>query len=119
MEYKRHSIYYRPVTAMKSTRHIDNDNHSNSAPYCIHAFISGLVQGVWFRAFTREQALAHQVKGWAKNLADGRVEVMLAGEKNQVEAVLTALQTGPPLSKVSGIEQKTVAWCVFDSFSIA
>ena len=73
---------------------------------CIHAFISGKVQGVWFRAFTREQAQALGVTGWAKNLADGRVEVMLCGEQSKLQTLIKLLGRGPPLARVSGIEQQ-------------
>jgi hypothetical protein len=50
-----------------------------------HLFISGTVQGVSYRASTREQALQRAVTGWVKNLKDGRVEALLQGQKDKVD----------------------------------
>jgi acylphosphatase len=47
------------------------------AKICVHALISGRVQGVWFRHFTREQAEANALTGWVRNLSDGHVEAWL------------------------------------------
>lgn len=68
---------------------------------CKHGYVEGKVQGVWFRGFTRDQALQRGVEGWAKNTADGRVEVFLCGEAGAVEAVIAAMHKGPPLAQVS------------------
>ena len=84
---------------------------------CVHAYVSGRVQGVWFRAFTREQAQARGVTGWARNLPDGRVEVMLEGTEADVNAVLDTLRQGPPLAQVTDLLQETVALQHFDSFT--
>ena len=84
---------------------------------CIHGFVSGRVQGVWFRAFTKEQSIACNVNGWAKNLADGRVEVMLAGNSIDVERVIRALYQGPPLAEVSTIKTETLPYRHYDTFS--
>ena len=73
------------------------------AKTAIHAFVSGRVQGVWFRVFTREQAQKNAVNGWTRNLADGRVEVHLEGESAAVEEVLNALHKGPRLASVKEI----------------
>ncbi len=58
--------------------------NTNDKQCCVHAFVSGRVQGVWFRAFTKKQSMKVHVTGWAKNLADGRVEVMLAGSSKNI-----------------------------------
>lgn len=84
---------------------------------CIHAYVSGRVQGVWFRAFTREQALARSVTGWARNLPDGRVEVMLEGAETDVNAVLDALRQGPPLAQVTDLLQESVELQHFEAFT--
>ena len=86
---------------------------------CVHAFISGRVQGVWYRAFTKEQAIKAGVNGWAKNLADGRVEVMLAGYHQDVEQVISTLYDGPALAKVTGIEKEILRYRDFEGFSTA
>lgn len=87
------------------------------AQQCLHGYVSGKVQGVWYRAFTREQALARGINGWANNLADGRVEVMLCGEQSQLDLLITALETGPPLARVDGIEQELLDWSAIDGFT--
>lgn len=74
---------------------------------CRHGFISGKVQGVGFRAFAREQAVAAGVIGWARNLPDGRVEAVLQGASDAVERVAAALRRGPPQARVDA-----VAWDV-------
>ena len=89
-------------------------------PICIHAHVSGRVQGVWFRAFTRERALEAGVTGWAKNLSDGRVEVMRCGEEAAVEQVLAAIHEGPPNASVSHVDyRREERWGDYDDFSIA
>jgi acylphosphatase len=69
----------------------------------IHVFVSGRVQGVFFRAFTQEKALENGLTGWVKNLRDGRVEAVLEGEKEEVERVIQALRLGPPHSDVEEV----------------
>jgi acylphosphatase len=73
---------------------------------CMHGVVSGRVQGVWYRGFVKQQALAHQLSGWAKNLDDGRVEVLLCGEQQAVEAVVDSLRTGPPMSRVDAVAMR-------------
>ena len=68
---------------------------------CIHCFVSGKVQGVWFRASTQTEAEKLGLTGWAKNLPDGRVEVMACGEKAQVLALREWLKKGPPRAQVA------------------
>jgi acylphosphatase len=69
--------------------------------------VHGKVQGVWFRAFTREHAQRYGLGGYARNRADGTVAFALCGPRNSVETVLEALRQGPPLARVSHIE---VTW---------
>lgn len=69
----------------------------------LRGFVSGRVQGVSYRAFVREQALSAGLTGWAKNLADGRVEVLLCGDDDAVERVAQALREGPPLARVAEV----------------
>lgn len=90
----------------------------SDAQCCIHAYISGRVQGVSFRAFTREQALLHDVTGWAQNLADGRVEVMLEGSRDQVFQVLDSLRQGPVQASVTDLMQEEVTPQYFKDFTI-
>lgn len=68
-------------------------------------FVSGKVQGVWFRASTREQALGLGLRGYARNLADGRVEVLAAGPEEALDALDRWLHRGPPLARVDAVER--------------
>jgi len=62
--------------------------------------VRGKVQGVWFRASTRDVAVQLGLRGYAKNLADGRVEVLAAGEATAIATLETWLRHGPPLARV-------------------
>ncbi len=71
---------------------------------CIHCYVSGRVQGVWYRASTRDQALALGVSGYARNLPDGRVEVLACGEKDAVTALRDWLWEGPTYARVTAVD---------------
>ncbi len=72
-----------------------------------HVIIQGLVQGVWFRASTKEMALPIGVGGWVRNLPDGGVEAMFEGEKKKVEEIIGWCHKGPSGARVSNVE---IAW---------
>ncbi|UCH94651.1 MAG: acylphosphatase [Candidatus Aminicenantes bacterium] len=72
-----------------------------------HVIIKGLVQGVWFRATTQDQALAHQVTGWVKNTSDGNVEAVFEGEVEDVEKVIQWCHQGPSGARVKDVEVET------------
>ena len=67
--------------------------------------ISGRVQGVAFRACTRAQAISLGLRGHARNLADGRVEVLAVGKAEAIERLAEWLQHGPPLARVDRMDQ--------------
>lgn len=69
-------------------------------------FVSGRVQGVAFRAHTRQQALALGLHGFARNLADGRVEVVVAGDATAIDALERWLHQGPPLARVDALSRE-------------
>jgi acylphosphatase len=69
-----------------------------------HIFVSGKVQGVFFRQNTLEKAKALGLKGWVRNTQDGRVEAIFEGEKEKVEKILEWVKLGPPLAKVENVE---------------
>lgn len=71
--------------------------------------VEGKVQGVWFRASTREQALALGLRGLAKNLDDGRVAVLAVGDAAAIEALARWLEHGPPMARVDRVERSDVA----------
>jgi acylphosphatase len=67
--------------------------------------VSGKVQGVFFRASARDQALKLGLRGWARNLADGRVEVLAAGDDAALDALAAWLREGPPMARVDDLER--------------
>jgi acylphosphatase len=67
-------------------------------------YVSGRVQGVWFRGSCARQAVRAGVAGWARNLPDGRVEAVFEGERAAVEELLTWCHEGPPSATVTGVE---------------
>ena len=79
------------------------------SPVVVHkAIVHGRVQGVWYRASTAERAAALGVRGHARNLPDGTVEVVAAGEQEAVDALLAWLRQGPPLARVTRVEIETL-----------
>lgn len=75
-----------------------------SESYRVHVFVSGRVQGVNYRWFTLDTATALGVTGWVRNLADGRVEAEIEGEKEKVDQLLEAMRKGPRLASVSDVD---------------
>ena len=71
-------------------------------------FVSGRVQGVAFRAYTRAQANALDLRGHARNLSDGRVEVLAVGDAAAIERLAEWLQHGPPLARVEAVVRDAV-----------
>lgn len=70
----------------------------------LHATITGRVQGVGFRYFVLQNALAHNLTGWVRNLGDGRVEVLAEGEHHSLNALLRALRVGPSHAEVLNVD---------------
>lgn len=83
---------------------------------CVHAFVTGKVQGVWFRQSTKEQALKRSVTGWAKNLSDGRVEVLLCGDADAVGKVQRWLHDGPELARVDKVVAEELDYQPLEGF---
>ena len=69
-----------------------------------HVYVSGRVQGVYYRATTLEKAGERGVDGWVKNLDDGRVEAVFEGDREAVEAMVEWCHTGSPRARVDGVE---------------
>ena len=84
----------------------------------LRIFISGIVQGVFFRAFVREQAENLGLKGYVRNLDDGRVEVVVEGYENDVNRMVEVCKKGPPHSKVRNIEIERMEHQGFEEFKI-
>jgi acylphosphatase len=75
----------------------------------LHAKVTGLVQGVYFRDTTRQQAAALGLAGWVRNLADGSVEVLAEGPRPGLEALLEFLRTGPRQARVDRVDADWLA----------
>jgi acylphosphatase len=80
-----------------------------TALLCRRCWVSGRVQGVWYRASTAAQARKLGVTGYARNLADGRVEVLACGEAAAVDALCEWLWQGPPAARVTGVRTEDTA----------
>jgi len=83
-----------------------------------HVFLSGRVQGVGFRAFTRKQASSLGIKGWVKNLADGRVEIKIEGDSSSVKQMVNRVKEGPSFARVEDIEINDEKVDGFNNFEI-
>jgi acylphosphatase len=70
----------------------------------VRVLIKGRVQGVFFRAYTRDAAIVAGVSGWVRNLSDGRVEALFEGEKDRVDQMIAWCHQGSPLSRVERVE---------------
>ena len=68
-----------------------------------HVIVSGLVQGVWFRASTQRKAEELGLKGWVRNTEDGRVEAVFEGDQMRVEDMIKWCRKGPVLAKVEDV----------------
>ena len=71
----------------------------------VRFLIGGKVQGVWFRASARDQAVALNLRGFARNLADGRVEVLAIGDDDAIEQLAQWLRFGPERAQVDELER--------------
>lgn len=72
----------------------------------VHVFVSGRVQGVFFRAFARRKATELKLKGWVKNTADERVEAVFEGEEKEIKKILELCHNGPAGARVTRVEFK-------------
>ena len=69
-----------------------------------HVYVSGIVQGVFFRQKTKRQAESLGVNGWVRNLPDGRVEAVFEGEEEAVKALVDYCHRGPSSARVENVE---------------
>lgn len=72
-----------------------------------HVWVSGRVQGVWYRAHTEKEARRHGVQGWVRNLPDGRVEAVFEGPEQAVRSMIDWCHRGPPRARVDDVQ---VTW---------
>lgn len=70
----------------------------------VRVFVSGKVQGVFYRSSTKDMAEKFGLSGWVRNLADGRVEALFEGKKEFVEKMIEWCKCGPEFAKVTNVE---------------
>ena len=78
----------------------------------LHLFVSGRVQGVFFRGAAADEARTLALAGWVRNLPDGRVEIVAEGHRRALNALAAWAHNGPPAARVSDVEEK---WCGFQA----
>lgn len=85
----------------------------------VRLIVSGRVQGVFFRAETQSQALRLNLKGWVRNMSDGRVEILIEGDAADVDRMMAWCHKGPRLSKVEKVDHHDEPFQgTFDDFEI-
>lgn len=85
---------------------------------CLHCYVEGRVQGVFYRDATKRKAKELGLTGWIRNLSDGRVEVLACGEKAAVDALGDWLWDGPPAAQVEDVTLEEIPWEKHDSFEV-
>lgn len=85
---------------------------------CVHVFVSGKVQGVWYRASTQQTAEQLGLTGWVRNTSDDRVELVACGEQRQIDQLLEWLWDGPARAQVATVETESIPVEAFKSFVV-
>jgi acylphosphatase len=83
-----------------------------------HVDVSGRVQGVFFRAWTEEQAERLKVRGWIRNCPDGSVEAHLEGDESAVNWLIDLIGDGPPSARVANVRVSDAAVAGLTSFEV-
>jgi acylphosphatase len=84
----------------------------------IRLYISGSVQGIFFRGFVKENAERYNVKGFVRNLDDGRVEVFIEGEGEDVKKMIALCKKGPRHTEVKHVEMRLEKFQDLKNFKI-
>ncbi len=84
----------------------------------VRVYITGIVQGVFFRAFIKENAERYDVKGFTRNLEDGRIEIFLEGNPENVNKVIELCEKGPKHSQIKKMEVKPEKFQDFKTFKV-
>ncbi len=84
----------------------------------VRLYINGTVQGVFFRMFVKENAERYNVKGFVRNLEDGRIEVFLEGNADAVNKMIELCKKGPKHSQIRNVELKPERFQDFKVFKV-
>jgi len=84
----------------------------------VRLYIIGTVQGVFFRAFIKENAERYNVKGFTRNLEDGRIEIFLEGDSDSVNKMLELCKKGPKHAQIKNIQVKPERFQGFKTFKV-
>ncbi|MFH1151886.1 MAG: acylphosphatase [Nanoarchaeota archaeon] len=84
----------------------------------VRLYITGSVQGIFFRAFVKENAERHNVKGFVRNLEDGRVETFLEGNVDDVNKMIELCEKGPRHAQIRNVEIKPEKFQDFKNFKM-
>ena len=84
----------------------------------VRIYITGTVQGMFFRQFIKDNADKIKVKGYVRNLEDGRVEVFIEGDRDKVDSMIEVCKTGPKHANIRNIEEKEEPYQDFKEFNI-
>jgi acylphosphatase len=96
-----------------------SDEKQNEHQVCYRCLVAGDVQGVFYRASTRHEAQQLGITGYARNLPDGRVEVVACGTAEAVTRLTDWLHEGPSGARVSGVACEVIEMQVYSNFVIA
>ena len=84
---------------------------------CARFIVSGRVQGVFFRASTRSEAVRLGLNGYARNVADGSVEVLACGDAAALDELQRWLRKGPPAARVESVERSSAEEVALEGFA--
>lgn len=84
----------------------------------VRLYISGTVQGVFFRMFIKENAERYNLKGFVRNLEDGKIEVFLEGENDEVDKMIELCKKGPKHAQINDVQVKLERFQDFKVFKI-
>ncbi len=84
----------------------------------LRIYITGTVQGIFFRNFAKENAERHNVKGFVRNLEDGRIEIFLEGNSEDVNKMIELCKKGPKHAQIRKVETKEEKFQDFKTFKV-
>ena len=84
----------------------------------VRLYVHGTVQGIFFKTFIKENAVRYDIKGFIRNLEDGRIEIFLEGDANNVNKMIELCKNGPKHSIIKKVEMKPESFQGLKNFKI-